>query len=407
MYNPDHSNSLVPNMRWFGEADPVSLAAIKQTGAVGVVSALHHIENGSVWEESEIKAYKEKIEAYELKWDVVESVPVHESIKLGNEEAEKYIANYKSSIRNLARQGIKVITYNFMPILDWTRTDLKRRLPSGANCLSFDFLELAIFDIYVLQREGARTAYSASLLEAAEARLKEVNNAYLDRLSRTILAGLPGSEEHFELDSFRKALMTYDELGEEGLRKNLYHFIAEIAPVAEENGIKLAIHPDDPPFSLFGLARVVSNEADMERIIKASTSPSNGFCFCTGSLGSSPENDLAKMMEKLGKRVHFLHLRNVKHTGFRSFYEAPHLEGDVDMPSVLEAAIQISNEEGIAIPFRPDHGLEMLDDQGKKTNPGYTAIGRLKGMAEIRGLELGIRHAKESSKKLSSQLPKS
>ncbi|MEM6806088.1 MAG: mannonate dehydratase [Bacteroidota bacterium] len=390
MPKKEYTFALSSNMRWFGAKDPVSLADIRQCGAEGVVSALHHIENGKVWEESEIKAYKKLIEARQLKWEVVESLPVHEAIKLGNAEAEKYIENYKLSIRHLAKQGIKVVTYNFMPILDWTRTDLSYRLPSGSHCLYFDYLDLVVFDLFVLEREGAKDSYNDTQIKQAEARFKDLDTAYLHRLSRNVLAGLPGSEEHFDLDSFRHALKTYEELGEASLRKNLYDFIGEIAPFAEKLGIKLAIHPDDPPYSLFGLDRIVSTEADYDLIARASLSPSNGFCFCTGSLGAHPENELIRMMHTHADRIHFLHLRNIKRTAFRSFYEAPHLEGDVDMAAIIETAIQLANSQGLRIPFRPDHGLEILDDQGKKSNPGYTAIGRLKGMAEIRGLELGI-----------------
>lgn len=385
--------------RWFGTSDPVSLSDIRQAGATGIVSALHHLPNGVVWPVDEIQRHKNLIEDGGLKWSVVESIPVHEEIKQKGAAAEQLIENYKASIRNLAACGIPVICYNFMPVLDWTRTDLHHPFPDGATGLRFDEIALAAFDLFLLKRENAEKDYTEKVCEQAEELIQKLTSEEKKTLIETILAGLPGSEEGYTLDQFREALGKYSDISEEKLRLHLHQFVQEIAAVAEETGIKLAIHPDDPPFPLFGLPRVVSTEKDVRQLFDVVPSKANGLTLCTGSFGVREDNDLTKMVKNLGERIHFIHLRNVQREGGnRSFHEAAHLDGSTDMAAVMRQLIEEqirrrdAGREDISIPFRPDHGHRILSDFSSESNPGYPGIGRMRGLAELRGLEAGIRN---------------
>lgn len=387
--------------RWFGPKDLVTTDDVAQAGAEGIVSALHHVPTGTVWSRDEITARQAEIARLSdgrpsgLDWAVVESLPVSEDIKKQQGDWRQHIANYKESLHNLAASGLEVICYNFMPVLDWTRTDLAWRLPSGATCMRFDLTDFAAFDLHILARHGAEEDYDAELREAAARRFAEMSDAAKEALAGNVVYGLPGAAERFSLEDVRAHLAEYAALSEETLRGHLIDFLTEVAPVAQDLGLRLCCHPDDPPFPLLGLPRIMSTEAQYRAVMEAVDLPANGITLCSGSLGARPDNDLPGMMERLGDRVHFLHLRNVKRetTELRgSFHEAEHLGGDTDMAALVEAALKEEARRKAAgradwsIPFRPDHGQDILDDLGRKAQPGYPSIGRLKGLAELRGI---------------------
>ena len=383
--------------RWYGPGDPVTLANVKQAGATGVVSALHHIYDGSPWSDAEIATYKARIETAGLTWSVVESIPVHNSIKIGGPERSRYVGWYKDSIRALARAGVKVVCYNFMPVVDWTRTNLMFGLPSTGYALRFDAIDFAAYDLFVLERPRAGDGYSSEQIAAAKARYQQMGSEDIARLERNLIGGLPAAERKFDRAGFKAALAEYEGVTREELQANLFAFLREIVPVAEETGVRLGIHADDPPFSLYGLPRVVSTTADTRAILGAVESRANGLTFCTGSYGARADNDLVAMIKEFGPRIHFAHLRNVKREADGSFYEADHLGGSTDMPAVVIALMEEQDRRKRAgradwrIPMRPDHGHLLADDIGKdRINPGYSLIGRLKGLAELRGIMHGV-----------------
>lgn len=380
---------LAQTWRWYGPADPVSLQDIQQAGATGIVTALHHIPHGDIWPLEDIIQRKKEVEAAGFIWSVVESVPVHEAIKTRSAEAEKYLSNYRQTLQHLSQCGIKTVCYNFMPVLDWTRTQLDLTLKDGSKALYFNWIDLAYFDIFILKRASAKNDYPEDVLDKASQKATMISPEEVKILTENILMGIPG-EDSTTLESLTKSIEIYQKIGAEGLRANLQYFLQSIADVCEAEQIKMTLHPDDPPYPILGLPRIVSKQSDFEYILQSVNKAFNGICFCTGSLGAGAENDLNEIFETVKHRTYFIHLRNVKKDAMGNFFEADHLDGDVDMYTVMKAIVSENQKRAQPIPFRPDHGHQMLDDLHKTTNPGYSAIGRLRGLAELRGLEMGI-----------------
>jgi mannonate dehydratase len=384
---------MTQTMRWFGPTDPVKLRDIRQSGATEVVTALHEVPNGAVWTQDAIAARKAEVQAAGLDWTVVESLPVDDVLKTRRGEWDRLIDHYRQSLRNLAACGIRVVTYNFMPLLDWTRTDIAWEMPDGARALRYETIAVAAYDIHILKRPGAENDYDEAMQAAAAERFASMDDAARSLLERTIIAGLPGSEEGFTSAEFLQAIGTYEGIDAAQLRDNHVAFLQAVCPVADELDMKLVVHPDDPPFPIFGLPRVVSTEADVTDLFARVPNPSNGLCLCTGSFGVRADNDLPGMVDRLGSRICFMHLRSIQREPDGAFHEAAHLEGNAQMEKIMAALHRLSVREGRSIPIRPDHGHQMLDDLNRTTNPGYSLLGRMRGLAELRGLERGIAYA--------------
>jgi len=378
-------DTLYPSWRWYGPGDPISLTEVAATGAAGVVTALHQIPNGAVWPREAIQRRLAELASVGLPWSVVESVPVHEEIKTNGPDCATLLDNYRRTLQHLAASGVTTVCYNFMPVLDWTRTSLRRPVVGGTT-LELRAVELAAFDLFHLARTGAQEEYSTELRAAADAHYAGLDAAGREALAETILLGLPGSEEHYDLERFRAALSTYDRIPSKVFRDNLRRFLEAVVPTASREGIKLAIHPDDPPYSVVGLPRIVSTAADLRELLSYVDEPVHGLCLCTGSLGVREENKLPALAEEFADRIHFLHFRNVVRTEYGGFYESGHLTGDVDMAAVMQPLLAA----GRAIPYRPDHGFTILADQDRLTNPGYSLYGRMRGLAELEGLRHGL-----------------
>lgn len=380
---------LLQTWRWFGPDDPVSRSDVRQTGTQGVVTALHHVPHGEIWNVDEIEKRKAELAKFKLPWSVVESLSIHEDIKTRSGRCDEWIENYKVSLRNLAACGLEVVTYNFMPVNDWTRTDIAFEVEDGSLALNFDLIDFPMFDIHLLERVGAKDDYSDEIIDPAAARFRNTTQDQKDKLIDTVLFGIPG-EERRTVEGMRRALAPYEDIDRKALKENYAHFLREVSPVAAEVGIRLAVHPDDPAFDILGLPRIVSTVEDLRDIASFAPSPANGFCICCGSLASNPKNDIPAILAEMASRVHFVHFRNIRKDGHGNFHESDHLDGDVDMYAAMKAVYETAQTVDHFIPFRPDHGHQMMDDLGKVTNPGYSCIGRMRGLAELRGLHLGI-----------------